>query len=106
MSNVVEKVAEAVENVAEVIDKSSTETATGVVNEAKAKNKTQAMVKGMSSKLAKCKQVEIKIPIDKQNPKDTTVEVQINGYIFQIKRGVEVTVPLPVKKLLERGEYI
>lgn len=102
MSNVVEKVAEAVENVTEVIDKSST----GTVNDAKAKNKTQAMVKGMSSKLAKCKQVEIKIPIDKQNPKDTTVEVQINGYIFQIQRGVEVTVPLPVKKLLERGEYI
>ena len=72
----------------------------------KASSKTKKLVRGMGAKLAKCKQVTIKIPIDKQNPKDTEVTVQINGYIFQMKRGVEIEVPEPVKKLLERAKYI
>lgn len=74
--------------------------------EAKAKTNTQKFVKGMAAKLAKCKKVTIKVPIDKQNPKDLEVVVQINGYTYQIKRGVEVEVPEPIKKLLERGKYL
>ena len=76
------------------------------VVEAKASNKTKKLVKGMAAKLAKCKKVTIKIPVDKQNPKDTEVTVQINGYVYQMKRGVEIEVPEPVKKLLERAQYI
>jgi hypothetical protein len=74
--------------------------------EAKAKTGAQKLVKGMAAKLAKCKKVTVKIPIDKQNEKDLEVAVQINGYVFQMKRGVEIEVPVPVKKLLERGKYI
>lgn len=74
--------------------------------EAQAKTKTQKFVKGMASKLAKCKKTTIKVPIDKQNEKDKYVEVQINGYVYQIERGKEVEVPEPIKKLLERGRYI
>lgn len=103
MNKIIDGVVEVAENATEAIEKISQGEA---LNEAKAKGKTQTMIKGMAAKLAKCKKVTIKVPIDKQNPKDTTVEVQINGYVFQIKRGVEVEVPLPVKKLLERGEYI
>ena len=60
----------------------------------------------MKAKLDKCKKVEIEIPLNQLNPKDTDVTVQINGYVFQIKRGVEVEVPAPVKKLLKRAKYI
>lgn len=75
-------------------------------NEATSKLDAKKMVSGMKGKLAGCRKVEIKIPIDKQNPKDKEVVVQLNGYVFQIQRGVTVTVPLPIKKLLERGNYI
>jgi len=74
--------------------------------EAQAKTKTQKFVKGMAAKLAKCPKVTIKVPIDKQNEKDKYVEVQINGYVYQIERGKEVSVPAPIKKLLERGKYL
>lgn len=74
--------------------------------EAQATMKVNALAKGMKAKLDKCPKVKIKIPIDKQNPKDKEVCVRINGYIYQIQRGVEVSVPAPVKKLLERGDYI
>lgn len=86
----------------EAVDNAAVEAAA----EAKAKTSTQKFVKGMAAKLAKCKKVTIKVPIDKQNPKDLEVVVQINGYTYQIKRGVEVEVPEPIKKLLERGKYI
>ena len=76
------------------------------IEELKAKGKTQKLIKGMKAKLDKYPKVAIKIPIDKQNPKDVTVEVSINGYTYQMKRGVEITVPKPVKKLLERGGYM
>ncbi len=75
-------------------------------NIAKTKIDTKSFVKGMKTKLAKCGFVSVKIPIDKQNPKDKEVIVQINGYIYQIERGVEVEVPKPVKVLLERGGFI
>ena len=89
-----------VENIAEATD------AMIAAAEAKAKTGAQKLVKGMAAKLAKCKKVTIKIPFDKQNEKDLDVVVQINGYVFQMRRGVEIEVPLPIKKLLERGKYL
>ena len=50
--------------------------------------------------------VEIKIPIDPQNPKDLVVPVIINGYRWEIKRGEKVSVPEPVAKILEDSKYI
>jgi hypothetical protein len=64
------------------------------------------LVGGMKAKLDKLPKVKIKIPIDKQNPKDLSVTVQINGYTYLIKRGEEVSVPNVVKTILERGKYI
>jgi len=52
------------------------------------------------------KMVEIKIPIDPQNPKDLIVPVIINGYRWEVKRGVKVSVPEPVAKILENSKYI
>lgn len=77
-----------------------------VKNEAASKLDAKKMVSGMKGKLAASKKVTIKVPVDKQNPKDLFVVVQLNGYVWQIKRGVEVTVPVQVKKLLERAEII
>ncbi|MBR3790225.1 MAG: hypothetical protein IKK20_00265 [Clostridia bacterium] len=74
--------------------------------EAKSKLATKELVKGMAAKLAKCKKVTIKVPIDKQNEQDKFATVQINGYTYQIERGKEVTVPVQVKTLLERGGYL
>lgn len=64
------------------------------------------LLKGVAAKLAKCKKATIKVPLNQLNKADTEVTVSINGYIYQIQRGVEVTVPLPVKKLLERAGHI
>ena len=77
-----------------------------VAEEVKANNKTKRLVKGMKAKLDKCKKVTVEIPFDKQNPKDTEVTVQINGYVYVIKRGVEVVVPEPVKVLLKKAKYL
>ena len=77
-----------------------------ILKETKEKLNTKILVKGMKAKLDACKKVKIKIPLDKQNPKDLTVEVQINGYVYQMKRGEAIEVPEPVVKLLERGKYI
>lgn len=77
-----------------------------IKEDAKVTRGVKSLVKGMKGKLAKCPQVEIKVPIDKQNPKDLEVTVQINGYVYLIKRGETVKVPAPVKKLLERAGHI
>ena len=77
-----------------------------VINETKAKNATQKLVKGMEKKLNACKKVRVKVSIDNQNKKDLYVTVQINGYTYQIKRGEAVEVPEPVAKLLERAGLI
>ena len=61
--------------------------------------KTAKAIKG-------AKKVEIKIPIDPQNPKDLIVPVIINGYRWEIKRGEKVSVPEPVAKILENAKYI
>lgn len=75
-------------------------------NEAELRNDTKVLASGMKAKLNACKKVTVRIPVDKQNPKDTDVVVQLNGYVYQIKRGTTVEVPEPIAKLLERGNYI
>ena len=52
------------------------------------------------------KMVEVKIPVDPQNPRDLIVPVIINGYRWEIKRGEKVSVPEPVAKILEESKYI
>lgn len=44
----------------------------------------------------------IRLPFDRENKSD--VYVEINGHSFLIKRGVDVTVPVAVKNVLERKE--
>lgn len=68
-------------------------------NHTKIALKTAKAIKG-------AKKVEIKIPIDPQNPKDLIVPVIINGYRWEIKRGEKVSVPEPVAKILENAKYI
>lgn len=48
------------------------------------------------------KKVKIKLPLTRQDKDD--VVVGINGKLYQIKRGVEVSVPEYVAKVLERKE--
>lgn len=48
------------------------------------------------------KRVKIKLPLTRQEKED--VVVGINGKLYQIKRGVEVSVPDYVVKVLERKE--
>lgn len=52
------------------------------------------------------KMVQITIPVSELNPHDTVVPVCINGYLWQIKRGKEVTVPEEVKNILKEAKYI
>ena len=73
-------------------------------NERASSAKVNKLVTGMKSKFAKCKKVSVRIPKSEHNPHD--VVVQINGYIFQIQRGVDVEVPAPVKDLLDKGGYL
>lgn len=75
-----------------------------VENEQAPTAKINKLVTGMKAKFAKCKKVTVRIPKSEHNPHD--VVVQINGYIFQIKRGVDVEVPAPVKDLLDKGGYL
>ena len=52
--------------------------------------------------MAEQKKVKIKLPISRNEKED--VFVGINGKTYLIKRGVEVTVPENVAKVLERKE--
>lgn len=70
------------------------------------KTNSNVVAGGMKAKLDKLPKVTIKIPIDKQNPKDLVVAVQLNGYPYFIERGKEVTVPNVIKKMLENAEII
>lgn len=48
--------------------------------------------------------VKIKLPLDRHNKEDYFVA--INGYTFQIKRGVEVSVPKCVAEVIEQSEQM
>ena len=90
-----------VENVAEV--ESVVNTTESIENvDAKHTEVAKQTAKVIKSK----KMVEIKIPIDPQNPKDLIVPVIINGYRWNIKRGEKVSVPAPVARILEESKYI
>ena len=69
-------------------------------------NQLDNMAKGMKAIFDEMEKVKIRIPIDKQNPKDLIVPVCINGYIFQIERGKMVEVPQTVYDVLEESGYL
>lgn len=58
-----------------------------------------------AEKLRQCPQDRVIIGKDPLNEKDEYVVVSINGWTFQIKREVPVSLPEPVVKLLEQGNY-
>ena len=70
------------------------------------KTNSNVVAGGMKAKLDKLPKVTIKIPIDKQNPKDLVVAVQLNGYPYFIERGKGVSVPNVNKKMLENADLI
>ena len=51
----------------------------------------------------KSEKVKIKLPRDPQDP-NGCVYVGLNGIGYQIKRGIEVTVPLAVAEIIENSE--
>lgn len=59
-----------------------------------------------NSKFENEEKKEITIPIDVLNKKDSFVPVSINGYIWKIKRGEAVKVPLEVARILKEAGYI
>jgi hypothetical protein len=76
------------------------------IEDAKVDAKHTEVAKQTAKAIKNKKMVEIKIPIDPQNPKDLVVPVIINGYRWEIKRGEKVSVPEPVAKILEDSKYI
>ena len=76
------------------------------IEDAKVDAKHTEVAKQTAKAIKNKKMVEIKIPIDSQNPKDLVVPVIINGYRWEIKRGEKVSVPEPVAKILENSKYI
>ena len=56
--------------------------------------------------LAAQEKVRIMVPGDPLNPKDNSVPVCINGYVYQVKRGVRVEVPEAVAQILEDAGYL
>lgn len=76
------------------------------VENAKVDAKHTEVAKKTAKAIKSKKMVEIKIPVDPQNPKDLIVPVIINGYRWEIKRGEKVSVPEPVAKILENSKYI
>lgn len=76
------------------------------IEDAKVDAKHTEVAKQTAKAIKNKKMVEIKIPIDPQNPKDLIVPVIINGYRWEIKRGEKVSVPEPVANILEDSKYI
>ncbi len=95
------------ENIEKNVEVKETENAKQVVNTTESIEKNHTKVALKTAKIIKGeKSVEVKIPIDPQNPKDLFVPVIINGYRWTIKRGEKVSVPAPVAKILEESKYI
>ena len=61
--------------------------------------------KKMKTILDKEPKKKIRLPMLKDKNAVNYVTVCINGYIYQVQRGVEVEVPQPVATLLEEGGY-
>ena len=64
------------------------------------------MAEGMKKVFAQMEKTKVRIPIDKNNPKDLIVPVCVNGYIFQIERGKSVEVPVTIAEILEESGYL
>ncbi len=62
--------------------------------------------KKMKTILDKEPKKSIRLPLLKDKNAINSVPVCINGYIYQVQRGVTVEVPEPVAKLLEEGGYM
>lgn len=69
-----------------------------------AKQVTQ-MGKATAEKLRKQKQYRVQIPVSELNKHDQECVVGVNGWNFQIKKGVPVTLPETVVKGLQKGGY-
>ena len=69
-----------------------------------AKQVTQ-MGRATAEKLKKEKMYRVQIPVSELNKHDQQVVVGINGWNFQIKKGVPVTLPEPVVQLLQDAGY-
>lgn len=54
----------------------------------------------------KQKKVSVRVPKDPLNPKDHSVPVCINGYIWTLKRGEDIEVPEEVKRILDEAGYL
>ena len=61
--------------------------------------------KKMKAILDKEPKKTIRLPLLKDKNSMNYVPVCINGYIYQVQRGVEVEVPKPVADLLAEGGY-
>jgi hypothetical protein len=94
-----------VEDVETNVDEKNINTTESIEN-VKIDAKHTEVAKKTAKAIKNKKMVEIKIPIDSQNPKDLIVPVIINGYRWEIKRGEKVLVPEPVAKILEDSKYI
>lgn len=94
-----------VEDVETNVDEKNINTTESIEN-VKIDAKHTEVAKKTAKAIKNKKMVEIKIPIDPQNPKDLIVPVIINGYRWEIKRGEKVSVPEPVAKILEDSKYI
>ena len=94
-----------VEDVETNVDEKNINTTESIEN-VKIDAKHTEVAKKTAKAIKNKKMVEIKIPIDSQNPKDLIVPVIINGYRWEIKRGEKVVVPAQVAKILEEANYI
>lgn len=61
--------------------------------------------KSVKKQLDKEPKVQVRLPVLKDANALNYVPVCINGYIYQIQRGVNVEVPKPVATQLEQGGY-
>lgn len=60
----------------------------------------------VNSKFENVEKKTIIIPKSEINKEDSFVPVAINGYIWKIKRGVEVEVPVEVARILKEAGYL
>jgi len=105
-----ENVTEGLKNVSEpnstmVTEKPEEKKEAPVLMDAAMEAQITSLGKNTAAMLRKEQQVETMIPKDPLNAKSQYVQVGINGWIFNIKRNVWVTLPASVVDLLEDGGY-
>lgn len=70
------------------------------------KNSSPSSVAEWGAYYAGERKESIVIPIDKANKEDMVVPVCLNGYLYQIQRGVKVELPVSVVEVLRNAGYI